>query len=390
MQNGQRFMYVPNPDASLVEVGTGDNAGKVIFNNGEMTIVQASVTTCEKQCAQACTPQVWHIVFKNVDFENCNPCAKQVGFNIKLQRNALFDNETYLQWTQGLMKVYGGQKNGVVTAATFADYFKQIFDDANLYNGAPNNFFITATIATTNVADDTLVLEVPCPFKLDGIYNIEDNNLLVAETQDFTLITAGQDSIYSRDELLMMAPLHSEYIPGSRPQEYFLWCQTICKVVLRGCIDACDEEADGNLVQLGHAAQRFELGIWVNSDHPGFEAFITALNTAFTNCTLDLVTGSKFPRYSDATGGGSAVIDLSEVDFTNPKNFLVSNGAVNLEAIGATSIANLAALLTTIYPAGTFTANPTDITVTGSFLTTATGAEITFDDITDPLPSSAV
>lgn len=387
MQSNAQKLWIPSPSSSTIEVGSGDFAGEVRIVD-QISLLGASVTTCNITCAEPCVEEVWTIEFSDVDFGTCNDCGKTVGFQLQLLRNPDFDNQTYFEYAMKKIYVYQELASGTVTGTTLATYFEDYINELYNQNDQHDQFHIAVTRS-----GNTLTITLPCSglvtYKLQGIFQIQDNNLLSAEQPVFTKTVDGEEAVLSREKLLQQFPQEVGHVFGEAPRDQFMWCQTICVIQLKGCIDACSDWYDNqNSGFLHTGATRFDLYLYVNSAAPGFAAFISALNGAITACD-DSNGGSGLPNtggyQSGVRGATSGAVDISTLEFdsVNGTPYKITVGAISL-VVTATSGSDLATEIDAVWPGAsivTYAAGPpATLTFSGTFA--AAGAYVTISPVT--------
>ena len=394
MQLDKQRIYIKDPSAETVNnITTGEFAGELHLD-GQIQILNASVTQCDIQCASPCVPQINRVTFSDVDFGDCNDCGKSVGFKVRLQRNPDFDNQTYLDYSQVYSFVYQGTKSGVVTGAELATYFEEYI--AQLQD-QPDQHDVFLGQVEVDPADSTAILiTLPCDglvtYEFQGIYQLEDNNLTAAELPVFAVDQEAEDAYYSRERMLQHAPLMAGHVFGEYPKEFFTWCESSCVIQLQGCIDPCTQPYEyPNSGHLHTGATPFDLEIVVNSSFPTYAEFITALNAALAPCDLTTAPGVEGTAIQAEIAGGTAVLDITDLDFGDgTNNYTLSNGATTLTVFDVTDGADLQAKLTAAFPSGTFAfvaGPPAELTVSGDFVSTASGTAITLAQVLPPFIS---
>jgi hypothetical protein len=301
MQSNAQKLWIPNPNANtLVDVGAvqgPDFAGEVRIVD-QISILSASVTRCQKVCASPCEENIWTIEFGDVDFGDCNACGKSVGFTLLLNRNPDFDNQTYFEYNQRKQYVYQGNLSGTVTGATLATWFFDYITDLQNQNDQHDQFLVVASVGTGPTAN-VLTLTFPCnglaAYSLIGIYQLPNNNLSASPTNEFPVFfeqQAAVEAVLSKEKLLQQFPQEIGHVFGEAPRDQWTWCQTVCVITLKGCIDACSSFFDNqNSGHLHTGATPFDLLLYVNSAAPGFADFIADLNGLFNPCDLDTLPG---------------------------------------------------------------------------------------------------
>ena len=387
MQAKPSIFILKDPSAAKVVVGSGDFAGEVYLDNNRIRFLANSVSTCGIVCAKPCTGDVWEIQFKSVDFGDCNTCGKTVAFRVALERNSLFDNQTYLNYANRLLYQYEGLQTGTVTGATLASYFVQKIADLKKYANQHDNFFVEASIKAGS--PDTMVLRLPCDglvtYKYSGIFLADNQTLASAEQPVFTHTVVGVEAILSREKLLRDFPQEIGHVFGEGLRDEFFWCDDICVIQLKGCVDPCSDFANNiNSNHLWKSATPFDIFIYVNTKSPGWADFVTALNAALPACQalnggngLSDAPGMNGECYQAAIAAGSASINIANVVFDgNDYYFTLDNGVSKL-TVQANDGASLAAALGVVFPSGTFAYAAPNLTVSGDYATTASLSALT-------------
>ena len=391
MQSNAQKLWIKNPNAATIATQTIDGVDQVTID-GQVTIFDAPVTACVKECATPCTEEQWTIVFEDVDFGTCNDCAKSVGFFVVLRRNSDFDTETYLQYNGRKLFSYQGTKAGSITATTLATYFFDEIQALQNQNDQHDLFYLEAELDQTNVADDTLVITLPCTglvsYTFEAIGQLENNNLLATELPTITKTVDGVEAELSKEKLLQAIPMGAGHVFGEAPKDFFTWCESVCLIQLKGCYDPCQAFAENqNTGHLSTGAIPFDLLLYVNSDAPGFGDFITALNAAFANCSLDGVVGVEGVGVSVDDSVLAIPVDDLVFDATAGTPYVFSNGVYSLYVPDATSGADLATKLQALVPNdGTFVfaaGTPDTITV-GGLISTQTGGYFKIQQVMVP------
>jgi len=314
----------------------------------QISILSTSVTRCQKVCASPCEENIWTIEFGDVDFGDCNACGKSVGFTLLLNRNPDFDNQTYFEYNQRRQYVYQGNLNGVVFGVDLAIWFESYINDLFNQNDQHDQFLVSVTRV-----NETLTLTFPCSgliaYSLIGIYHLPNNNLATLELPVFTETQEAVEAVLSREKLLQQFPQEIGHVFGEAPRDQWMWCQTVCVITLKGCIDACSSFFDNqNSGHLHTGATPFDLLLYVDSSAPGFADFIVALNDLFPNaCDLDTLPGFQSGVQGPLTG-----IDITSiVDNIDPINGTLINitiGALSF-SITATGPADLVSQIDGIF-----------------------------------------
>jgi hypothetical protein len=349
MQRNAQKIWIPNPNAGTlvdVEALQGPDFADEVRIVDQISILSTSVTRCQKVCASPCEENIWTIEFGDVDFGDCNACGKSVGFTLLLNRNPDFDNQTYFEYNQRKQYVYQGNLSGVVTGVDLATWFESYINDLINQNDQHDQFLLSVTRST-----DTLTLTFPCSgliaYSLIGIYQLPNNNLATAEIPVFTETQEAVEAVLSREKLLQQFPQEIGHVFGEAPRDQWMWCQTVCVITLKGCIDACSSFFDNqNSGHLHTGATPFDLLLYVDSSAPGFADFIAALNNLFPNaCDLDTLPGFQSGVQGPLTG-----IDISSIVF-DPLNGTLINITIGALSFSLTAIspANLVSQIDGIF-----------------------------------------
>lgn len=360
MQSNAQKLWIPNPSgASLEDLGVTigpDFAGEIRIVD-QISIHASSVNRCQKVCASPCEENIWTITFDDVDFGTCNPCGKSVGFTLLLDRSPDFDNQTYFEYNQRKQYVYQGNLNGIVFGNVLAQWFYTYIVDLQNQNDQHDQFLVEPS-----VAGNVLTLKFPCSglvtYNLLGIYQLPNNNLETGEIPVFFEQQEGVDAVLSREKLLQQFPQEVGHVFGEAPRDQFMWCQTICVITLKGCIDACSDFFDNqNSGHLHTGATPFDLLLYVNSAAPGFADFITQLNDLLP-CTLDTAGGIQAGVQAQYDAGDT-ILDISSLEFdaVNGTPFTVTSGPVKV-VVTATSGLDLVAELTALFAGVTHNPGP--------------------------------
>lgn len=389
MQSNAQKLWIPNPNANtLVDVGAvqgPDFAGEIRIVD-QISILADSVRRCQKVCASPCQENIWEIEFGDVDFGDCNACGKSVGFTLLLNRNPDFDNQTYFEYNQRKQYVYQGNLSGTVTGATLAQWFYDYITDLQNQNDQHDQFLVVAS-----VTGNTLTLTFPCnglaAYSLIGIYQLPNNNLSASPTNEFPVFTEIQpavEAVLSKEKLLQQFPQEIGHVFGEAPRDQWTWCQTVCVITLKGCIDACSSFFDNqNSGHLHTGATPFDLLLYVNSAAPGFADFIADLNSLFPNaCDLDTLPGFQSGVQGPITGVNIDSI-LADLDVIDGSLVNITIGSLSFSVPNVTSVTDLVngidgffGVGTAIYSAPTLQLNaPLD----------AFGSTATISIVTDPV-----
>jgi hypothetical protein len=343
MQSNAQKLWIPNPNAGTlvdVEALQGPDFANEVRIVDQISILSTSVTRCQKVCASPCEENIWTIEFEDVDFGDCNACGKSVGFTLLLNRNPDFDNQTYFEYNQRRQYVYQGNLSGVVTGIDLAIWFESYINDLFNQNDQHDQFLVSVTRST-----NTLTLTFPCSgliaYSLIGIYQLPNNNLATLELPAFTETQEAVEAVLSREKLLQQFPQEIGHVFGEAPRDQWMWCQTVCVITLKGCIDACSSFFDNqNSGHLHTGATPFDLLLYVDSSAPGFAAFIDQLNLLLP-CTLDTAGGLQAGVQAPYDAGDTILdISLLEYDTINGTPFTVTAGPVKI-VVTATSGADL-------------------------------------------------
>lgn len=346
MQLHPQYYFLHNPSAASV-VASVAFAGEydIVTNTGSITVQgQANITSCSLQCAQPCIPQQFTVTFPDADFGDCQACPIKVGFRIVRERSTDFDVSDYLHVTNDLDYVYPvPAAGGAVTGATIAAYFAAKINNSRTQADIHDNWGIVATVAS-----NVLTLVVPCHYNV-SLFPLENTG---GYTVTIANTVAGQSAKWTIPQMRRMFQKNVNQIPGQDPDiSWFENCESVCVLYLKGCYDHCaDINLDrSNPVHLHAAGTKVEYVIFLNSNAPGYAAFIAALASAIsTACgSLTPIVGSNTPFASDtaanwAAGDGK---DITTAGFTFPGTFQLSNGTVSL-VVTATSYGDLATNIT--------------------------------------------
>lgn len=368
-------IWLSNPSADSIVAGLEADEYSIA---GLQPIIGTQVTQCDIECATPCLPQTYELVFTTVNFGSCNECGKAVGFQMKLRREANFDNQDYLHLLSSLEVMYEpvNVPSGDVTPQMFRDYFVNFFDN-NAYDDEHDFFGVTVVAHPT--ATDTLIMTVPCPLKLDLFVAPDaEANITITETD------AGQTAKLTKEILQKEYPLIIGYVPGQGPDETFTGCQDICVICIKGCIPSCVSDAQ-NLLTTNNASHLHAVGtnfsykIFVNSSAPGYPDFITALNAAVGACTLTAEVGSQSPIVQVTGTAGTDTLDLTQFMSATAGEFalgdgpitgVVSNGQVSISfnltvppLTAPIDTADLIAQLNTKFGASAFSVNAGDANI---------------------------
>jgi len=199
---------------------------------------------------------------------------------------------------------------------------------------------------------------------LIGIYQLPNNNLTTAETPVFTETQEAVEAVLSREKLLQQFPQEIGHVFGEAPRDQWMWCQTVCVITLKGCIDACSSFFDNqNSGHLHTGATPFDLLLYVDSSAPGFADFIDALNTLFPNaCDLDALPGFQSGVQGDITAGIDITPIVDNIDAINGTLINVTIGSLSF-SVTATSGTDLATQINGLFaPATPATYSAPDIT----------------------------
>lgn len=360
MQSNAQKLWIPNPNAGTlvdVEALQGPDFANEIRIVDQISILSTSVTRCQKVCASPCQENIWTIEFEDVDFGDCNACGKSVGFTLLLNRNPDFDNQTYFEYNMRKQYVFQGNLSGTTgsTGIALAQWFYTYITDLQNQNDQHDQFLVEASLGTGPAAN-VLTLTFPCnglaAYSLIGIYQLPNNNLETSEIPVFTETQAAVEAVLSREKLLQQFPQEIGHVFGEAPRDQWTWCQTVCVITLKGCIDACSSFFDNqNSGHLHTGATPFDLLLYVNSAAPGFADFIDALNDLFPPCDLDLLPGFQSGVQGPLTGIDIDSI-LADVDAVDGTLVNVTVGSLSF-SVTITSGADFASEVDTLFGVGT-------------------------------------
>lgn len=354
MDLGATKLWIANPTAEMIQPGLEAAKGEIAISD-RLNFFSDHVTEVEINCAKQCEEQVYTITFADVDFGDCNECGKTVGFTMIVRRKPDFDIDDYLHVTTRLSVSYepNAVPSGVVTAATFATWFADFFDNG-AYDDEHDFFGVTAVASGAD-----LILTVPCPTKLD-IYPEEGGELIPAQIVE---TTPGEEAYLTKAQMQKLFPLGIGYVMGQGPDETFTGCQDVCIIDIRGCIPTCVEH-DKDLLHTENAVHLHEVGtkfwyqIIVDSSAEEYSDFVTALNAVLPP-TIQIpfdVANTSLSLAEAVVGGSNTVLDLATLatvtadTFDSPISGSISNGAITLEFENIATIADLVTALNTAYP----------------------------------------
>lgn len=388
MQSNAQKLWIPNPNANtLVDVGAVqglDFAGEIRIVD-QISIFRDSVRRCQKVCASPCEENIWEIEFGDVDFGDCNACGKSVGFTLVLNRNPDFDNQTYFEYNQRKQYVYQGNLSGTVTGATLAQWFFDYITDLQNQNDQHDQFLVVPSV-NTNV----LTLTFPCnglaAYSLIGIYQLPNNNLSASPTNEipaFFEIQPAVEAVLSKEKLLQQFPQEIGHVFGEAPRDQWTWCQTVCVITLKGCIDACSSFFDNqNSGHLHTGATPFDLLLYVNSAAPGFADFIADLNGLFPDaCDLDTLPGFQSGVQGPLTGIDISSI-LADLDVIDGSLVNITIGSLSFSVPNVTSVTDLVNGINGYFTGSASYASPDLILVSPLDLF---GSTATISIVTDPV-----
>jgi hypothetical protein len=382
------YRFLHNPSASNV-VANAD--GTVTLRlEGEQTVVATAIDTCNVICQQDCSPQVWRIQFKDVDFGDCSTCYKGLGITIKQERNSRFDHPTFSETMTEFLVEYApaGGAQGTVTAAALAAYLQQsILAARPQHSNGLDYLGITPTLATTTVSNDTLVLTGRCPNRFDVFISEITQQLPAAERPIVSLVSIGMDARMTREIFVKEYGPMYDFLTGQDIQQaatFFSNCEQICALTLEGCIPACGPNSPEGIIAFGSVAVPIAITVYYNAAASGTAAFLTALESAFTICSDNTITDSAVPTSGTTlytlsastinivTGYNTARV--ANPAFGGPYQLALTSGGVPRVAIAipadvASNPGGIAYLLNQAYPAGTFSATGNSITASGAAVT---------------------
>ena len=361
--------------------------------DGGVTVSPDNIKACRLTCQNDCSPQVWRIVFADVDFGDCASCYKELALRLMQDRNSRYDYLSYTPSMSDITVPYSppGGAQGVVTAAALALYFSQsLTAGATQHTNGLDYFGITTQFATTNVANDTLILTARCPIRFTPLLSERSLALPVAEKPQFTMIATGIDANNTRELLLQQFGVLTDHVIGQDPslanKAFFSTCESICVLDLDGCIDACSPFAQENLVFNGTAGAPLALRIYINATPSSdYTAFKDALESAFTPCSDNDISTSSIPAGGTALATVSAAaININtafatavaaNTGFHGPYQLSLTSGGIvrfaitlpeGLESNVALAVGGIVFQLNEIFPQGTFAYSGTTITASGA------------------------
>jgi hypothetical protein len=386
MQSNAQKLWIPNPNAGTlvdVEALQGPDFANEVRIVDQISILSTSVTRCQKVCASPCEENIWTIEFEDVDFGDCNACGKSVGFTLLLNRNPDFDNQTYFEYNQRKQYVYQGPLDALsTTGAALAQWFYLYITDLQNQNDQHDQFLVEASVAT-----NVLTLKFPCSgliaYSLIGIYQLPNNNLASAELPVFTETQEAVEAVLSREKLLQQFPQEIGHVFGEAPRDQWMWCQTVCVITLKGCIDACSSFFDNqNSGHLHTGATPFDLLLYVDSSAPGFADFIEALNDLFPPCDLDLLPGFQSGVQGDVTGVDITPI-LDNIDAINGSLINITVGSLSF-SVTADSALSLVSEINNLFAPATPASYVAPDLILGVPIS-AFGSTVNISIVTDPV-----
>ena len=358
------FLHAPSA-ASIKTNPNYPGEFSIVTSDSEILVQgEGNISSCDLVCAQPCISQQFTITFVDADYGDCNSCGIAVGFLLSRSRDSLFDIADDLHLMQRIPYIYPEPSGGgVVTAATIASHFVDRFNN-NTDSDQHDNFGITASSV-----GGVLTLIVPCPYRLSAIYNLENNGGYLPTIVN---TVAGQEAFLTSEQLKRLFPKDINKIAGQwLDTANFSDCESVCILSLNGCYDPCASiNMDrSHTVHMGTAGLKVAYDIFVNSNAPGYAAFITALAAALpTNCS------ALIPEYGSSTAfaTGTAVqwaagVNITTVGFTYSatSSFQISNGVVTLTVTAASAAALAAALVADTSTSITSAYAAPNLTVTG-------------------------
>lgn len=280
----RKQLFIKDPSANTIV-----NQGGGIYSIMGWSFKPDHINLCAIRCSTSCTPSVFTLEFNDVDFGDCNACAKTVGFVMQLRRNSDFDITSYLMYNTRLLLTYDVQASGTVTGTQLAQYFEDRLTQGLVFPDTHDNFLVTVVRA-----GNVLTITLPCPYKFveDRIF-LHTVNLAPGEAPVATTVTAGNLDFLTREQMLQQYPLHYDFVPGQdAPFTFFSSCESICVLNLRACIPACDLDLLGLNASTDEYRGNFivELEIFINASATGYGAFVAALQA------LAPVCGTVTPR----------------------------------------------------------------------------------------------
>lgn len=282
----RKQVFIKNPSADTIQPSPVRSG---LYTMNGWLFDPTHINFCQIRCSRACTPSVFTIEFNDVDFGDCNACAKTVGFVMELRRNSDFDITTYLQYNTRLLLTYDVQASGTVTGATIAAYFEDRLTQGQVFNDVHDSFLVSVVRSGA-----TLTITLPCPYKFveDRIFP-HNINLGTGEAPVITTVTAGNTDFMTREQMLQQYPLHYNFVPGQdAPETFFSTCESICVLNVKACIPACDMDLLGVNASTDEYRGNYwiELEVYLNAAAAGYAAFIAELQG------LAPVCGTVTPR----------------------------------------------------------------------------------------------
>lgn len=366
---GQTY-FLKNPTAASVVAGLDPGEINILTETGTIKIFgQANMTACDLICATPCVPGTWTVTIPDVAFGTCNPCPIKVGFQPTFVRPELYDAANYLDLVTRESIYYPNSLSvGNVTGTTIAAWFVQTLNyQSAMY--AHDHYHVVAT-AVGNV----LTLTFPCPL----VVAIYDKSVGTALTLVETVSSISAK--YTADQMHQTFSYMTETVPGAGLDiSYFCTCESVCVLDLKGCYTGCsttDLFKDNFIPLIGDAAgHRVDYVLFIDSNAPGYAAFIAAIKAALTTAcaALQPLQGNSAPFLSNTVAAWAVGLNTVVAGFKYPGTYTISKtivatgNTVSATLTNVTSLANLAVQATAALGA-TFTAATPNLVIAGAFV----------------------
>jgi len=347
MQYAPSYYFLHN--ASAANIATNPNfAGEfeIRTQRGNITVQgESNITACDLDCAAPCIPQQLSVEFAEADYGDCKACPIAVGFTITRERQPDYDVSDYTYITNSLSLIYPQPAaGGTVAGAVIAQYFADLINNSRAQADLHDYWGITATVAGA-----VLTLLIPCHQSV-ALFQLPDTG---GYTPTFATVAAGQAAKWTIPQMRRLFQKNVNEIPGQDPDlSWFENCESVCVLTIEGCYQQCANInlERSNAVHLHAAGTKVKYVIFLNSNAPGYAAFIAALAAALTtaaSCSgLTPEQGSNVP-FASATAAAWAAgdgLDISARGFTYPGMFQLTNGTVTLTVTAANGTALAAAI----------------------------------------------
>lgn len=307
-------MQLPN---QIIFLGSLANALEAGLETGEVRIPEVNFTfyagninKITQECRCPCEATVWSV--QCVVATGCDPCDNASGFKIVVDRDATFNNESYLGLSRIIDIDFPFNPYVTSTAADVAAYAIDQINNAG-GDGRRGPAWFSAALDPADVANETII-----------ITGLECGNFEVYNKENYPPVVAsktieGRDGALTADEVARKFPLGVGFIPGAPLGGTFghqngnvLFCQSPCKITLHGCVPSCTEY-DGttgrsmagdrqNAVHLHGAATPFNVELWVDGDDANYLTFLDDIETLVGLDIVDVTICNE----ASGSGSGSA------------------------------------------------------------------------------------